>query len=401
MVFYKPPITFVKSTGISGVRSQYLNTIAPTVTEFTRVLRKRAQANTLVRGSYEPKDLIRLLLSLVRSPVMHSGHIVDSVGACSRALQGHSVKYRVFVHVKGFFTHVDVNLSRLMAKHGSNIGFLRSQICTTVLRTRDYRSYTCIRGVKPQTKSVFHRYQSVNKLIEDLRGNNTYQVRKRPRANPLDQPAGFKTFDIMIQALVNPFMLLKFYFPEVFLPYSFHEVHDHYFRAIMGYYARKGTIFEEEEHQVILRPEHPHGNIADVMALFYLGNLPFPLKKHRDDHTGLLVDRRRTPPFGSHVWPHPHYAIANYFQYTTYILNRMQQDPNYIAIWNTVRKAAGTRTRFMALGRPSLDNIATTYGNRNISQVRLKRFIPPEEQKPLDPYLVRRFHQVFKWSDGQ
>jgi len=255
--------------------------------------------------------------------------------------------------------------------------------------------------VKPQKKSVFHRYQSVNKLIEDLRGNTTYQVRTRSPVSPLDSPAGFKTFDIVIQALVNPFMLLKFYFPEVFLPYSFQEEHDHYFRAVMGYYARKGTIFEEEEHQVILRPEHQYGNIADVMALFYLGDLPFPLKKHREDRTGLLVNHRRIPPFGSHVWPHPHFAIANYFQYTTYIMNTMRRDLSYIAIWDTVRKVAGTRMRFMALGRPSLDNVADTYGNRNLGQVRLKRFTPPVEHKPLDPYLVRRFNQVFKWSDGQ
>jgi len=399
MVSYKPPIVFVKSTEVSGARPQYRKVIAPIVTQFVRVQRNRVKANTTKRVSIEPKEKVRLILSLVRSPVMNGSHIIDEQGAAKRALQGKPIFYRVYVHAKGFLTHVDINLFKLMVTYGPNIGFLRSQIRTHVLRTRDFKTF--MRPTVKRCPSVFAKHAANLKLITSLQATPNSEVRMpAPHTDLFHAPKGHGIYtSIFGEASINAFMLFKFFFPEVFIEIEF-PLDNSFTIAMLGYYARKDTIFERSEDEVKLKMRDRVNRLREVAEWFYCEGITRCaglLRPPRNYFTRAVHPPRL--PMGSYAWPDPRYAIARYFRYTDYVRRVMNEHPKMQQIWAEVdAENAASKVHYL----PSMKQLAATVYCAKLdidwNDTFANRPVQGSGEILLAPYLQRRFDEVFKRS---
>jgi len=131
------------------------------------------------------------------------------------------------------------------------------------------------------------------------------------------------------------------------------------------------------------------------MSLFYHNDLPFLIRRHREDHNRRIITGEKPWP-NVYESPHPFYAIQHYFRYTTGVLEKMRQYEAYRNIWDTMRVLVVGR-KWMCQYVRSLDNIASTYSIHSYHAIRLKsRGLDPDPIVPLKPSLVRRFLAVYE-----
>jgi len=249
------PITFVKASGSFRASCQKFNAIATTTTTCSDMGRvRKVNVEPLPTWSSPllvSKAVIRLIVSLSNNPVHNLGGIVEPSGASSRFLRGEDVKYRVISVCKGCVFNYDVSLVKLVHKYGLNNGNLRSRIRIMLMRSSKIRE---TRG-SLQTKSVAHSpHAEAARLTRAAMRHEVPGLVTKPvnfslkgGVNIFKAPENVIHRSMFSEGLQNPYMLFKFFFPEVFQLVDYDAtVCNLSLRAAFGHLVRRGTPLELE-----------------------------------------------------------------------------------------------------------------------------------------------------------
>jgi hypothetical protein len=249
------PITFVKASGNGRASFQKFTAIATTTTIcFDMDRHSKGNVGSLPTGKCsapESKAVIRLIVSLLRNPVLNMGGIVAPLGSCKRFLNGGDVHYAVLSTCKGSVFRYTVSLSKLVRKYGINVGNLRSRIRISLMRSSKYRESRGSILVKGFTDTPMAKSARATRaaMSHEVSGLTTVPVNfKLPGGvSLLRSPKYVIHRSLFTEGLINPFMLFKFFYPEVFRYIGWYcNDTDLPLWAALGYLLRRGTPLEIE-----------------------------------------------------------------------------------------------------------------------------------------------------------
>lgn len=339
------PITFVKASRNGRASSGEFRAIATSTTICSNMnLGGKVNAGSLPLercSTLVSKAVIRLIVSLLGKPVHNLGGVIEPRGACKRVMNGGDVHYSVLSSCKGVVFRYTVSLVRLVQKYGTNIGNLRSRMRILLMRSYQYRKSCGVILVREVTESPIKTAARVVRaaMSHKLTGLTTVPVNFafKGGVDILKAPEHVIHRSLFSEGLQNPFMLFKFYYPEVFRCISWADgVLGLRFLAAIGHFLRRGTPLEvESEADISIH----YRNLAmmcgssfewflDTVRMAIAPRVPFRIVPFSEDNP---AGRLRMCDRLTHYLQlnHPRAALLRYPGHYDLLTQRMTTHPSY------------------------------------------------------------------------
>jgi hypothetical protein len=249
------PITFVKASKDFRASPWGFRAIA-TSTTICSDMNRRGKVNagslpTESSSALVSKTVIKLIVSLLGNPVHNLGGIVQPQGACSRYLRGGDVIYSVLSCCKGSVFRYTISLRKLVSRYGTNIGNLRSRMRIILMRSCQHRSTRGSILVRAADTSPIQEAARRTRAVmaHEIVGLTTTPVtfEFKGGVDILRAPKFVIHRNLFSEGLINPFMLFKFFYPEVFRFARWQDDDkDLPVWAALGHFLRLGTPLEME-----------------------------------------------------------------------------------------------------------------------------------------------------------
>lgn len=301
----------------------------------TNVPTKRVHANVVRQRKVEIRDQLRLLLSVLRTPVSNIGYVANAPGAALRLIRREPVYFMSHVQTGKSFRIIKINLFRHMQRYGSNIGCLRSKLRTATFSAARLAEVNAAPKRIPAWRNCFTQAaRNARKLISGIFSGSALAERipPKPKLDIFMPPPGMGSFEVYSQASANSFMLFKFFYPEVFFEWTFKHRDFDLLMAALGYVVRRGTVLETKSEflQRKLRKQPCQVNLyADFITPRYA----------KPKTTGLPI-RIYIDKNSRYYWPEPRSAISDYPEHIDYVRRAMESHPLYKRRWEVVAERA-------------------------------------------------------------
>jgi hypothetical protein len=287
------------------------------------------------------KAVIRLIVSLLGNPVHNLGGIVQPQGACSRYLHGGDVSYSVLSCCKGSVFRYTISLRKLVLKYGTNTGNLRSRMRVILMRSCQYRATRgsiLVRAVHTSPiQEAARRTRAV--MAHEIVGLTTTPVtfKFKGGVDILSAPECVIHRNLFSEGLINPFMLFKFFYPEVFRFVEWQGGDkDLPVRAALGHFLRLRTPLEmESEAPLSIHYRNlvsPYGDSfechLDTIRKSIARHVPYRIVPFSEDNPAGMIRMRDRLTWVLQL-NHPKSAILQYPGHYGYLTQLMSAHPAY------------------------------------------------------------------------